>query len=67
MAGAWFPDVLDDEHMVNTSIFPAVNEFQTDLMFKASLMQMHATKRTLATKNVLYSTKQAWIVHDIVT
>lgn len=35
MIGAWFPDVLAAEHMVNTSIFPAVNEFQTDLIFKA--------------------------------
>ncbi|KAH7411910.1 hypothetical protein DE146DRAFT_641734 [Phaeosphaeria sp. MPI-PUGE-AT-0046c] len=34
-AGAWYPDVLNSHHMANTSIFPVVNEFQTDLMFKA--------------------------------
>jgi hypothetical protein len=34
-SGAWFPDVLDKTHMVNTSIFPIVNDFQTDLVFKA--------------------------------
>jgi hypothetical protein len=34
-SGAWFPDILDEVHMVNTSIFPVVNEFQTDLIFKA--------------------------------
>ncbi|KAH8726109.1 hypothetical protein GQ44DRAFT_200113 [Phaeosphaeriaceae sp. PMI808] len=33
--GAWYPDILDPVHMVDTSIFPAVNEFQTDLIFKA--------------------------------
>jgi hypothetical protein len=33
--GAWFPDILDPVHMINTSIFPVVNEFQTDLIFKA--------------------------------
>lgn len=35
-ADAWFPDIRDPVHMVNTSIFPAVNKFQTDLIFKAS-------------------------------
>ncbi|KAF2024713.1 hypothetical protein EK21DRAFT_93838 [Setomelanomma holmii] len=34
-AGAWFPDVQNPILMANVSIFPAINDSQTDLVFKA--------------------------------
>lgn len=34
-AGFWFPDVLDAEHMVNTSIIPPIHDYYTDMTFKS--------------------------------
>jgi hypothetical protein len=34
-AGAWFPEIRDPVHMVNTSVFPVVADFQTNMMSKA--------------------------------
>jgi hypothetical protein len=34
-AGAWFPEIRDPVHMVNTSVFPVVTDFQTNIMSKA--------------------------------
>ncbi|KAF2865671.1 hypothetical protein BDV95DRAFT_252406 [Massariosphaeria phaeospora] len=34
-AGAWYPGILDRSLMENTSTFPAMTDFHTELMFKA--------------------------------
>jgi hypothetical protein len=33
--GSWYPDILDVKHMMNTSLFPAANDFQTTMAFKS--------------------------------
>ncbi|KAF2268910.1 hypothetical protein CC78DRAFT_529546 [Lojkania enalia] len=33
--GAWFPEILDNVHMSNISMLSSVNDFHTDMMFKA--------------------------------
>lgn len=34
-AGSWFSDILDAEHMLNTSLFPIVNDLHSSMAFKA--------------------------------
>jgi hypothetical protein len=34
-SGAWFPEIRDPAHMINTSIFPVVTDFQTGMLSKA--------------------------------
>ncbi|KAF2652819.1 hypothetical protein K491DRAFT_30135 [Lophiostoma macrostomum CBS 122681] len=33
--GSWWPDILDAEHMMNTSLFPPVNDFHSVMSFRS--------------------------------